>query len=154
MKLKLAIAGVVALVATSAAFAHHRFSDAYDASAPMTWSGKILKIDMCCNPHGYIDIEVPGTTGPVTWRLQTGQAVTVRGAVSSATGAMPGSKSVTTALDGKSAEVRGYRAKGVSATCSKDCSGTARSLVVNGKAFFVGSTATEAPRDGADPREP
>jgi hypothetical protein len=53
--------------------AHHSFAAQYDASKPVTLTGKVTKVEWT-NPHIYIYIDVPDEqTGDVTnWALEMG----------------------------------------------------------------------------------
>jgi hypothetical protein len=74
--LKLAWSAVIALgTATAApgAFAHHSFAAQYDASKPITLTGKVTKVDWT-NPHVYVWIDAPDpkTGKVVNWGLEMG----------------------------------------------------------------------------------
>jgi uncharacterized protein DUF6152 len=67
---------VLALCITAGAprvFAHHSFAAQYDASKPITLTGKVTKVDWT-NPHVYIWIDAPDpkTGKVVNWGLEMG----------------------------------------------------------------------------------
>lgn len=63
---------VLAALATSAALAHHAFSTEFDASRPVTFKGKVTKVELI-NPHSWIHIEVTDASGnPVVWMIEGG----------------------------------------------------------------------------------
>jgi hypothetical protein len=69
-----ALSLAAAVLATgSPAFAHHSFPAEYDASKPVTLTGKVTKVEWT-NPHIFIYIDVPNeTTGAVVnWALELG----------------------------------------------------------------------------------
>jgi hypothetical protein len=57
---------------TSAVHAHHAFSTEFDASRPITFTGKVTKIELI-NPHSWIHVEVIDENGnPVAWMIEGG----------------------------------------------------------------------------------
>jgi hypothetical protein len=62
-----------ALVAATSAYAHHSFPVQYDASKPITFTGKVTLVEWT-NPHIFIYIDVPNEqTGEiVNWALEMG----------------------------------------------------------------------------------
>jgi hypothetical protein len=66
-----AIGCVAALIGCSRLSAHHSFSSEFDASAPVTLTGSVSRVDWT-NPHAWIYISVPDTTGRVVvWAIET-----------------------------------------------------------------------------------
>jgi uncharacterized protein DUF6152 len=61
------------LAAALPAFAHHSFPAQYDASKPITLTGKVTKVEWT-NPHIFIYIDVPDekTGAVVNWALEMG----------------------------------------------------------------------------------
>jgi hypothetical protein len=52
--------------------AHHAFSTEFDASKPITFTGKVTKVELI-NPHSWIHIEVTDASGsPVVWMIEGG----------------------------------------------------------------------------------
>jgi hypothetical protein len=52
--------------------AHHAFSTEFDASRPLTLTGKVTKVELI-NPHSWIHIEVMDENGkPVVWMIEGG----------------------------------------------------------------------------------
>ncbi|MES2624692.1 MAG: DUF6152 family protein [Pseudomonadota bacterium] len=52
--------------------AHHAFSTEFDAGRPLTFKGKVVKVELI-NPHSWIHIEVLDDGGkPVTWMIEGG----------------------------------------------------------------------------------
>jgi hypothetical protein len=67
-----AILGTLSAFATSAVQAHHAFATEFDASRPLTFKGKVTKVELI-NPHSWIHIEVLDDSGtPVTWMIEGG----------------------------------------------------------------------------------
>jgi len=61
------------LVTVLPAYAHHSFPAQYDASKPVTLTGKITKVEWT-NPHIFVYIDVPdeATGATVNWALELG----------------------------------------------------------------------------------
>jgi hypothetical protein len=52
--------------------AHHAFATEFDASKPITFTGKVTKVELI-NPHSWIHIEVMDASGnPVVWMIEGG----------------------------------------------------------------------------------
>jgi len=64
---------VTSVVLALPAYAHHSFPAQYDASKPVTLTGKITKVEWT-NPHIFIYIDVPDeeTGAVVNWALEMG----------------------------------------------------------------------------------
>ena len=72
--------GVGLLIASSPLLAHHAFSAEFNANAPVTLKGAIVKIEWI-NPHTWIHIEVKKPDGKVeTWMVEGGTPNTLRSA--------------------------------------------------------------------------
>lgn len=69
------VAAVVALLAASAAQAHHSFAVYFDPDKNVTVTGKVTAFRFT-NPHGLVVLEVTGADGKVTeWRAETNAPV-------------------------------------------------------------------------------
>ena len=69
------VAAVVALLAASAAQAHHSFAVYFDPDKNVTVTGKVTAFRFT-NPHGLVVLEVTGADGRVTeWRAETNAPV-------------------------------------------------------------------------------
>jgi hypothetical protein len=63
---------VLTALMSYAAQAHHAFSTEFDASKPVTFTGKVTKVELI-NPHSWIHIEVMDASGnPVAWMIEGG----------------------------------------------------------------------------------
>ena len=61
-----------ALLAVSAASAHHAFATEFDVDRPVDFKGKVTKVELI-NPHSWIHIEVVGDDGKATiWMIEGG----------------------------------------------------------------------------------
>jgi len=70
MRAKLTLAVVAVLLAAIPVAAHHSFAAEYDASALVTLTGVVTKVDWT-NPHAYIYIDVKDETGKViNWGME------------------------------------------------------------------------------------
>jgi hypothetical protein len=67
------VAAATLLASAIPAHAHHSFPAQYDASKPITLTGKVTKVEWT-NPHIFIYIDVPDeqTGQPVNWALEMG----------------------------------------------------------------------------------
>lgn len=61
------------------AWAHHSFAAQYDADAPISLSGVVVKVEWL-NPHAYfyIDVEDPDTGAITTWACELGSPVVMQ----------------------------------------------------------------------------
>lgn len=75
----LAILTVAFTVQSGSANAHHAFSAQYDADAPVSFSGVVVKVDWL-NPHAYfyVDVEDPATGEITTWACELGSPVSMQ----------------------------------------------------------------------------
>ena len=128
---------VVALGASLAA--HHPFSYEFDASKPINFTGKVVRVEWT-NPHSrlHLDVVNPKTGKPEHWVVEVTNPLNLyrRGF------------SMDVIKVGMVIKVDGY--------ASKDGSNRAngRDLTLpDGTTLFVGSSATGAPVDGRDPTE-
>jgi len=131
MRTKLvATLGVLALLATVPALAHHSFSAEYDQSKTVTLTGKMVNFEWV-NPHSWIHVDVKETDGKVTkWMIEGGSpnALIRRG--------------VTSQLlkVGMEVSVEGYQAKdGSNRANGRDIT------LADGRKLSVGSSGTGAP---------
>jgi len=70
MRAKLPLAGLAVLLAAIPLAAHHNFAAAYDASATITLTGVVTKVDWT-NPHVYVYLDVKDESGKVVnWGLE------------------------------------------------------------------------------------
>jgi hypothetical protein len=76
-KLTVATIGILLLLATAPAWAHHAFSAEFDVNKPLTLKGTLTKWEMI-NPHSWFHIDVKGTDGKVTpWMIEGGSPNTL-----------------------------------------------------------------------------
>lgn len=67
----LAAAGLVLLLATAPALAHHSFAAEYDRDKPIKLTGTVTKFDLT-NPHSWVYIDVKEADGKVvSWGFET-----------------------------------------------------------------------------------
>jgi hypothetical protein len=132
--LSIAALGVAALLAGSAttASAHHAFAAEFDATAPMTLTGTITKVERV-NPHGWIYIDVKGTDGKVAnWAVETGSPTAL---------AKAGIRRDSIPI-GQSVVITGYRAKDGSNTINGN-----QIKFPDGRDLNLASSGTGAPSD-------
>ena len=142
MRAKLAIVGCLVglfvVVTAAPALAHHAFAAEFDASKPVSFSGKITRMEWV-NPHSWLHVDVMQADGTVeAWMVEGGPPTSLlrRG---------------FTKRDlpiGAEVQVEGY--------LSKDGSNKANGRDItfaDGRKLFMGSSGTGAPRDGRDPTE-
>ena len=140
MKMKSTVLfGVIALlIGTHAASAHHAFAAEYDATKPVTLTGKVTKIELI-NPHGWLYIDAVGPDGKMAnWRVETNgpNALLRRG------------WRKDTVQIGFDVVVQGFLAKDGSHTAN----GTSVTLP-NGQKLFVGSSGSPGdPSAAAKPK--
>ena len=138
-----AAALLAALAIAPAASAHHAFSAEFDADLPIRVQGKIVKVDWI-NPHAWVHVEHQNEDGTTqVWMLEAGTPNTLLRRGMTRTLLQPGTEVI----------VRGYQSK--DRLCEPICAGSGRDITFpDGRKFFMGSSGTGAPRDGADPNEP
>lgn len=135
---RLAALGLFVAAATAPGWAHHAFSAEFDAKAPVTLKGPIVKVEWI-NPHAWIHVEVPAANGKKeVWMVEGGTPNTLqRGGITR-----------DSVKIGTQIVVAGYKAKDGSLKAN------GRDITFpDGRTLFMGSSGTGAPRDGKDPRE-
>ena len=138
-KLSVLLVGFGLLLAAAPAWAHHSFAAEYDDKKPITLKGTLTKMEWV-NPHGWIYVDVKGADGKVVnWAIEAGapNALLRRGLRK------------TDFPAGVEIIVDGFLAKDGSHTAN------GRSVkMLDGRNFFMGSSGTGAPTDGADRGQP
>ncbi|OUS12781.1 hypothetical protein A9Q89_05135 [Gammaproteobacteria bacterium 53_120_T64] len=119
----------------SQSHAHHAFGAEFDADAPLTLRGAVVRIEWV-NPHAWFHIEVVKADGATeAWRIEGGTPNTLL---------RRGINKRSIAI-GTEIVVEGYQAK------DRSNSANGRNITLaNGKKLFMGSSGTGAPEDGAD----
>jgi hypothetical protein len=135
MKAKvLALVGLSVLM-TASAGAHHSFSAEFDFQKPIALVGVLTKMEWI-NPHGWIHVDVKDPDGKVvSWAVEAGgpNALLRRGLRK------------TDFAIGQTIKVTGYLAKNGTPTAN------GRTVTFpDGRDFFMGSSGTGAPEDGAE----
>ena len=137
------VVALAGLLMATGANAHHAFSAEFDAELPIRVQGKIVQVDWI-NPHAWVHVAHEQEDGATqVWMLEAGTPNTLLRRGMTRTLLAPGTEVV----------VRGYQSK--DRACEPICAGSGRDITFpDGRKFFMGSSGTGAPRDGADPREP
>ena len=132
-------AGAVALLLYAVpAVAHHAFGAEFDPDAPIRLEGTIVRVEWV-NPHSWIHIEVTEDDGSkVVWMIEGGTPNVLQ-----RRGLRRDCLPIGTVLI-----VDGYQAKDHSLTRANGRDIT----FTDGRKFFLGSSGTGAPEDGADRR--
>lgn len=139
-RLSVVAVGVVGLLvlATVPVAAHHAFSSEFDSNRPVQLTGVVTKMEWV-NPHSWIHIDVKKPDGTVEkWMIEGGTPNTLLRRGLRKQDLQPGTE---IKVEGYLAKDGGHRANGRNLT------------LPNGRALFLGSSDTGAPRDGADPTE-
>lgn len=138
MKFSVVLAGAGLLAFTGPLLAHHAFSAEFDASAPVTLQGPIVKVEWI-NPHAWIHVAVKKPDGKTeTWMVEGGTPNTLQ------------RRGITrdTIKIGTVIVVAGFRAK------DGGLRANGRDITFpDGRTLFMGSSGTGAPKDGRDPAE-
>lgn len=126
------VTGVGLLLSGRAAIAHHAFSAEFDANAPISLKGTVVKTEWI-NPHAWIHVQVKKADGSSeTWMIEGGTPNTLM-----RRGITKDSLPVGTEL-----VVTGYQAKDGSTRAN------GRDITYpDGRKLFLGSTGTGAPDD-------
>src|SRR5262249_43731749 len=139
-RLSVVAVGVVSLLvlATVPVAAHHAFSSEFDANRTVQLTGVVTKMEWV-NPHSWIHIDVKKPDGTVEkWMIEGGTPNTLLRRGLRKQDLQPGTE---IKVEGYLAKDGGHRANGRNVT------------LPNGRALFLGSSDTAAPREGADSRE-
>lgn len=134
----LSLVAVGVMVYSAPLVAHHAFGAEFDANAPVRLQGKIVKLEWV-NPHSWIHLEVPAQGGGTeVWMVEGGTPnVLLR----------RGLRRECLTL-GTELIVDGYQAKDHSLKRANGRDVT----FTDGRKFFMGSSGTGAPTDGAEQR--
>lgn len=134
----LSIAAVGLLFYAAPVVAHHAFGAEFDANAPIKLQGKIVKLEWV-NPHSWIHLEVPTASGgSEVWMVEGGTPnVLLRRGLRR-----------ECLVIGTELIVDGYQAKDHSLKRANGRDVT----FTDGRKFFMGSSGTGAPSDGAEQR--
>ena len=134
----LAVGALALLVYAGPAVAHHAFGAEFDADAPIQLKGKVVKLEWV-NPHSWIHIEITAEDGATeVWMVEGGTPnVLVRRGLRRE--CLPiGTELVVDGFQTKDHTLK--RANGRDVTFP------------DGRKFFLGSSGTGAPDDGAEAR--
>ena len=132
------VTGVGLLLAAVSVSAHHSFAAEFDIDRPLKLRGTVTKWEVT-NPHSWIHMDVKKPDGTIEkWMVEGGTPNTLlrRGLRRSD---LPAGTVIK--VDGYQAKDGGMRANGRDLT------------LADGRALFLGSSGTGAPRDGSDPVE-
>jgi len=135
------ILGAVALLAYAVpAVAHHAFGAEFDPDAPIRLQGNIVRVEWV-NPHSWIHIEVTNDDGTSqVWMVEGGTPNVLQ---------RRGLRRDCLPI-GAELIVDGYQAKDHSLPRANGRDVT----FTDGRKFFLGSSGTGAPEDGAERRSP
>ena len=138
MHYRLCLAISALLLTAIPAVGHHAFSAEFDANAPVTLRGPVVKVEWI-NPHAWIHMENKTKDGKSeVWMVEGGTPNTLQ-----RNGVTRDSVTVGTMI-----VVSGYQAKdGRKRANGRDIT------FPDGRTLFMGSSGTGAPRDGKDPNE-
>jgi hypothetical protein len=130
---------LLSVMLTTTVGAHHSFSAEFDFQKPITLVGTLTKMEWI-NPHGWIYVDVKAADGTtVSWAIETGAPNSLL---------RRGLRKTDFPL-GHEVKVTGYLAKNGTATAN------GRTVTFpDGRDFFMGSSGTGAPEDGAEPGRP
>jgi len=135
----IAVVIVISMASTVTVIAHHAFGAEFDPNRPVILRGPVIRVEWV-NPHTWIHVTVTNDDGTKqVWMVEGGTPNTLlRRGLNRDTipvGAM-------IVVDGYQSKDRTARANGRDVTFE------------DGSKFFMGSSGTGAPRDGADSTEP
>jgi|RhiMetdeSRZDD1v2_1073273.scaffolds.fasta_scaffold2288817_2 uncharacterized protein DUF6152 len=119
--------------------AHHAFSAEFDANRPVQLTGVVTRMEWV-NPHSWIHVDVKKPDGTVEkWMVEGGTPNTLLRRGLRKQDLLPGTE---IKVDGYQSKDGALRANGRNLT------------LASGRALFLGSSGTGAPRDAKDPTEP
>jgi hypothetical protein len=131
--LRLVVPGLVGMLASAGAHAHHAFATEFDVNRQVTLEGKVVKVELI-NPHSWIHVEVIQDGKPVVWMVEGGSpnALVRRGITKNS---IPiGSQLI----------IRGYGTRdGSNKAVGRDMT------FADGRALFFGGTAAPGEETGA-----
>jgi len=135
---KALLIGAALLAAPATGWAHHSFSAEFDVNKPVNLRGTLTKMEWV-NPHGWVHIDVRQPDGTVVnWAIEAGAP----------NGLLRRGLRKTDFPPGIELLVSGFQAKNGRPTAN------GRSVKLpDGRDFFLGSSGTGAPKDGADREE-
>ena len=135
MKTRLSILLGIGVLMAAPLTAHHSFSAEFDFQKPVTLVGILTKMEWL-NPHGWIYVDVKGADGTVVnWSVEAGSPNTL----------LRRGLRKTDFPIGREVKVTGYLAKnGTHAANGRTVT------FPDGRDFFMGSSGTGAPEDGAE----
>ena len=129
-KVAVALVAVGFVLAAMPLRAHHAFSAEFDANKPVSFKGKISKMEWT-NPHVWLHLDVTGSDGKVeTWAFEAGTPNVLFRRGFTRKSLLPGAVIV---IDGYRAKDGSRRANGRDITFE------------DGKKLFMGSSGTGAP---------
>jgi hypothetical protein len=137
MRLRIAAAASVIVLSSLVAapaplLAHHAFAAEFDASKPVAFKGKVIKMEWV-NPHVWIHVGVTRADGKVeSWAVEGGAPANLFRRGFTKASLQPGTEIV---VDGYQAKDGSKRANGREITFA------------DGRKLFVGSSGTGAPYD-------
>jgi hypothetical protein len=134
MKIAAAGAGVVLCLAAArgSLLAHHAFAAEFDASKPVAFKGKVIRMEWT-NPHVWIHVSVARPDGKVEeWAVEGGAPANLFRRGFTKASLQPGTEIV---VDGYRAKDGSLKANGREVTFA------------DGRKLFVGSSGTGAPYD-------
>ena len=126
------------VLGTRPVLTHHAFSAEFDANRPVQLAGVVTRMEWV-NPHSWIHIDVRKPDGTVEkWMVEGGTPNTLLRRGLRKQDLLPGTE---IKVDGYQSKDGGLRANGRNLT------------LASGRALFLGSSGTGAPRDSRDPSE-
>ena len=130
---------VIVMASTVTVIAHHAFGAEFDPNRPVILRGPVVRVEWV-NPHTWIHLEVTNDDGTKqVWMVEGGTPNTLLRRGLDRDTIEVGTLIV---VDGYQSKDRTARANGRDVTFE------------DGSKFFLGSSGTGAPRDGADPTGP